>query len=379
MLILAALLMMAPASMNGNVLPQNLHLPTPDPVSPVTVTPQDQKKPPPADATIEAVSTDDADASLVGIWPSTAYHNAIDGRVRLKCWIDSHGLAERCEVISENPPKLGFGKAALEMRPTIKLPVPYGSDGAFKIIAIGFRAPDNNGSHSMAIQDPHDYMQGGRNALPMRKVTMLDNPVWIAAASFDDLAAAYPGHPGVGEGYAVDHCMVKKDGSLDGCQTIKEEPEGKGFGKAALSLASKFRISAQVAQTPHAEELWVDIPVRFPSAEDLGDRTVSAPSWIQMFNPKAMPKMFPPEAAAQGLTTGRGVTRCTVGPDGALVGCSPEEGEPDGKGFSEAAAKLAGTMKMNLWSSDGAPVQGGVVHIPIRLNLKPPADAGPGN
>jgi hypothetical protein len=27
-------------------------------------------------------------------------------------------------------------------------------------------------------------------------------------------------------------------------------------------------------------------------------------------------------------------------------------------------------MKMNLWSSDGAPVEGGVVHIPIRLNLK---------
>jgi len=27
-------------------------------------------------------------------------------------------------------------------------------------------------------------------------------------------------------------------------------------------------------------------------------------------------------------------------------------------------------MKMNLWSADGAPVEGGVVHIPIRLNLK---------
>jgi hypothetical protein len=33
-------------------------------------------------------------------------------------------------------------------------------------------------------------------------------------------------------------------------------------------------------------------------------------------------------------------------------------------------ATLASKMRMNLWSADGAPVGGGVVHIPIRLNLK---------
>jgi hypothetical protein len=32
-------------------------------------------------------------------------------------------------------------------------------------------------------------------------------------------------------------------------------------------------------------------------------------------------------------------------------------------------------MKMNLWSADGAPVEGGVVHGPIRLNLKADAKA----
>ena len=53
--------------------------------------------------------------------------------------------------------------------------------------------------------------------------------------------------------------------------------------------------------------------------------------------------------------------------------CAPEPGDPDGVGFSEAAAKLASTMKMNLWTADASPVEGGVVHIPIRLNLKPGA------
>jgi hypothetical protein len=53
-----------------------------------------------------------------------------------------------------------------------------------------------------------------------------------------------------------------------------------------------------------------------------------------------------------------------------MSACAPETGEPDGLGFSEAAAKLATGMRMNLWSADAAPVEGGVVHIPIRLNLK---------
>jgi hypothetical protein len=87
-------------------------------------------------------------------------------------------------------------------------------------------------------------------------------------------------------------------------------------------------------------------------------------------DPRATPKVFPPEAAAGGLTTGRGVARCTVAADGSMASCAPEPGEPDGVGFSEAAATLASKMRMNLWSADGAPVGGGVIHIPIRLNLK---------
>ena len=303
-MILLALMMMAPVPANGNAVLDQMRQRNIDTVSPVTVNGENKKKLPKPDATINSASSSE-EATLVGIWPSTAYHQAVDGKVRLKCWVDVHGLAEKCDVTNESPSKLGFGKAALEMRPTIKLPPTMGPNGpvaAYKTIAVNFRAPDvrfdyaaaakfhaDHSASSMAFEDPHDYMQGGRNSLPMRKVTMLDNPVWSSAASFDDLAAAYPGKPGRGEGYAVDHCMVKKDGSLDSCQTIKEEPEGHGFGKAALTLAPKFRISAEVAQTPHADELWVDIPIRFPNAEELAERKTSAPSWIQLLDPKSAP------------------------------------------------------------------------------------------
>ena len=352
-------------------------------VSGVTVTPQKDQAP--ADARMKMAGSD-ADAQMVGIWPGKAYRQGADGRVRLKCWIDAHGLAERCEVIGETPKRMGFGQAAMEMRPIIKLPPTMGPDGpvgSYKTIDIGFEAPDvrfdqarfaqwqsGPGAVPLATTDLKDFMQGNRSPLPMRKVTMLDNPVWISAASFDDLVAAYPGKPGAGEGYAVDHCMVRKDGGLEYCQTIMEEPTGHGFGKAALGLAARFKVSPTVAAQPHADPLWVDIPVRFPSARELAERTVMAPTWVQVFDTKATPKLFPPEAASAGLTSGRGVARCAVAADGGMVDCAPEPGAPDGQGFSEAAVKLAATMKMNLWSADGAPVQGGVVHLPIRLNLK---------
>src|SRR3954453_9385733 len=79
-------------------------------VSPVTVSPA--TRPPPADVKIDMQGgTDDIDQMVV-IWPGDAYHTHRDGKVTLRCLIDPHGLAERCDVASEEPKGHGFGKAA---------------------------------------------------------------------------------------------------------------------------------------------------------------------------------------------------------------------------------------------------------------------------
>ncbi len=210
------------------------------------------------------------------------------------------------------------------------------------------------------------------NPIAMRDVTMLDRPVWAEAASFDDLARVYPAKGGGVEGNSVDHCMVRRSGALENCQVIKEEPQGRGFDKAALSLAPRFKVIPELATIHQRAQVWVDIAIRLPPPDLLKDRSTMAPVWLMGVDLNTTPKLFPPEAAAAGLTTGRGVTRCAVSADGVLTSCIPEPGNPDGLGFSEAAAKLAVGMKMNLWSSDAAPVEGGVVHIPIRFNLKSP-------
>jgi TonB family protein len=352
-------------------------------VAPVTVTPA------PAPAATVKMGSDDESADVVAIWPATAYHVGDEGQVTLACRIDVYGLAETCSVVSETPERKGFGRAALELRTTIKLAPPRGADGApvAKVMTINVRFDPpkkelvgNQGSANQiskmsdttALAAALTPISG--NPLQMHAVTMVDNPVWRAAADFDDLAKAYPARGAGSDGYAVAHCRVLRDGDKAGelrdCEVIKEDPERKGFGAAALSLAAKFRVAPDaLARAPRGAPLWVDVPVRFPPPDKLSDHTVMAPVWAVGLDGKAVQKVFPPEAAAQGLTTGRGVVRCDIGPDGALANCAAEPADPDGLGFSEAAIKLASRLRLNLWSADGAPVIGGVIHIPVRLNL----------
>jgi TonB family protein len=353
-------------------------LPPPKVLSPLTVTAQ-PKTAPPADVSIQLDADDESiGGQRVSIWPASAYEERANAHVTLRCYVDVHGLAERCRVAYESPQGRGFGAAALQLQPTLKITPPKGPDGAPMAatlnIALEFKAPDPQNN----LQDLE--AQGGdldssklilnHNPISMRRVTMMNHPVWVTAPSFDDLAKAYPGRGAGVEGYAVAHCEVTKAGAVVHCNISKEDPVGHDFAKAALSLASKFRVSAEVMKyAPHNAPIEVDIPIRLPPPSAVADRTVNAPLWLAGVDPEQAPKLFPPEAAAKGVTSGRGVAKCVVAPDGSMANCAPETADPDGLGFSQAAVKLASTMRMNLWSADAEPVEGGVVHVAIRLNL----------
>ncbi|THD78223.1 MAG: hypothetical protein E7812_11625 [Phenylobacterium sp.] len=356
----------------------------PKTVSPLIVTAQ-PKAAPPADATVAIDSDDDAPgAQHVSVWPAGAWAAKIDGHVTLTCFVDAHGLAERCRVAYETPQGRGFGAAALELQPTLKVTPLKGADGqplaANMNIALTFKAPKPQDNVQQLIQATNP--RAGRDAawqdldvrqnpISLRAVVMMNHPVWVKAPDFDELTKAYPARGGGAEGYAVAHCEVLRTGDLTRCVVSKEEPTGRGFATAALTLAAQFRISPEVMKyAPHGAPIEVDIPIRLPPPGAV-DRTVTAPAWVAGVDPEAAPKLFPPEAAAKGVTSGRGTAKCLVTPDGTLADCAPESADPGGLGFSEAAVKLASTMRMNLWSSDAEPVEGGVVHVAIRLNLDP--------
>jgi hypothetical protein len=352
-------------------------------VSPLTVTaiPKDS---PPIDASVVVGGDDDnARGQDVLIWPTSAFEARANGYVTLTCRIDVHGLAEWCKVAFEKPVGRGFGKAALAMRPNLKIEPAKGPDGpidAVMNIGIVFRAPDpqNNLQEVMANAMPGQPINASNlmvrnNPVEMRRVTMMNDPVWVKAPDFAAVGQAYPGRGGGLEGYAVAHCEVEKTGLLAKCSVAKELPGGHGFGKAAVELARQFRVAPEVmARAPRGAPVEVDVPIRF-APPGTADQTVNAPRWIAGFDPEQALRLFPPEAAAKGLTSGRGVAKCRVNSDGTVADCAPEPAEPDGLGFSEAAAKLASTLRMNLWSADAGPVEGGVVRVAIRLNLAGPS------
>jgi len=346
-------------------------------VSPLTVTSQPRTSPP-VDVTVSVGGDEDSlGTQEVSIWPASAYEARATGHVTLTCRVDVHGLAESCRVAYEAPQGRGFGKAALALRPTLKIEPAKGPDGrpvALEInIGVVFRAPDTE----FSIDDTGSAMPGAvnvevsHNPVQMRRVTLMTDPVWVRAPTFDEVARSYPSAAAHGEeGYVVAHCAAMRDGYLRNCSVAKELPPKHGFGAAALKLMPEFRGMPEVmARAPGGAPVEVDVPVRFAAPSP--DRTVLSPRWLVGFDPEAAPKLFPPEAAAKGLTSGRGVARCRVADDGSVQDCAPEAADPDGLGFSEAAAKLASTMKMNLWSADAGPVEGGVVHVAIRLNLRP--------
>ena len=359
--------------------------PAPTSVAPLTVHPPKVNAP---DATVE-VPTDDTTTRgrWASAWPESAYRDGISGHVVLSCNIDRYGLAEWCKVASETPPDKGFGPAALELRPTFKLKPAMGPDGpidAVMNVAVEFKAPNpqvdwggdrgagvvgaSTGPLSTGGGADMGNFSGPRQA--RRSISMLNNPVWASTAGYRDLVSAYPAKAGGVEGYVVAHCEVHPGGWVSDCHVTKEDPENRGFGKAALSLATKFRVSPDWSRAPGHADLWVDIPVRFPAPGAAEKRTVSTPHWVAGFDPDQALKVFPKEAADKGVSTGLGVAECRVTRDGSLTNCAPKTAEPDGLGFSEAAVVLASTMKMNPWLRDGEPADGAVVQVAVRLNLK---------
>ena len=349
-------------------------------LSPVIVTGK-ATEPGAVDAVIDMPSDDRIRGEFVAIWPEAAYRAGAEGRVVLRCRINIHGLAEVCGVKSESPRGKGFGAAALALRPTFKLPPATDSDGPIEAqmdIAVKFHPPRREldvqnmqkGSDPFTRGDPHNnVILTDRtfigSPLATHAVTMLTKPVWSQAPGFDDLASAYPAKAAGAEGYVVVHCQVMPAGDLTTCVSVKETPDDLGFAKAALSLAYKFKVIPALAASPDKKLLWVDIPIRLPPPQAPMDRAIATPHWLTDIG--SAPSVFPPQAAARGVTSGVGVVECVVGAEGAMTRCAPQPGAPDGLGFSEAVAQLASTLKVALWSDDAGPVLGGQIRLEMRL------------
>src|ERR1700678_1092339 len=59
-------------------------------------------------------------AAVASYYPELANDLDLGGHAQISCRVSAHGRVERCRVVSETPPGLGFGRAALRLAPLFR-------------------------------------------------------------------------------------------------------------------------------------------------------------------------------------------------------------------------------------------------------------------
>ena len=78
-----------------------------------------------------------------------------------------------------------------------------------------------------------------------RPAPVIRNPSWARQPTGEQMMRAYPDRAlsrGIG-GSATLNCLVQANGSVAGCDVVRESPAGQGFGRAAVSLSRYFGIN----------------------------------------------------------------------------------------------------------------------------------------
>jgi protein TonB len=66
---------------------------------------------------------------------------------------------------------------------------------------------------------------------------------------------------------------------------------------------------------------------------------------------------------------GQATITCSVKANGTVENCNIDSESPEGMGFGNAAVRLSKLFKMKPQTSDGQPVEGAKVSIPIAFKL----------
>lgn len=301
-----------------------------------------------------------SDGDLMNAYPEKARGQNIDAQVTLRCTIDAVGKARRCEPLKEEPYGLGFGEAGAGL---------LERKGRFKPRRVDGQAVDG-GQVEVSL---HIWPHAGRAPRSDRRNGMLlGDPLWAAAPSFEDMAAAWPaGRPGE-DVVVVLRCAMRPAGELEQCRAINGAD--KAAADAALALSDRFRVQLTREEARFHAGWDVVVSLRLLNPAIAGaERQVTAPDWTTYPDEKAVLAAYPGQAAGAGLRSGRGVADCLVAADGSLTDCRVAGERPDGAGFGEASTRVAGQMKLNLWSADGRPTVGARVRLPVEFNRAGPA------
>lgn len=153
-------------------------------------------------------------------WPTTAHRAGIEGSVLVSCKLRPDGVTHGCEAVRETPVGYGFGVAAVRAYEGLRLEP--GAPGA---------------AFPSEVKIPMNFTLRGYG--PYIRVQTHDG--WTTIQQHERWRDFYPGKArsdGVA-GEAEVRCQAGADGKV-GCEVLREEPAGHGFGEAALKLQTKM-------------------------------------------------------------------------------------------------------------------------------------------
>jgi TonB family protein len=294
--------------------------------------------------------------NLMAVWPSAAFRRGVGGKAIIACKVNRVGVLYDCVVDSERPARLGFGAAALALAPQF-LMKPAVRDGApvESTVKIPISFLGSDGKLTMA-------------ATPELTHRVWADPPWDSAPTFQEVAEAYPAKARAKRigGYATLNCTFTKTGTLKACQSLRDEPIGYGFAKAARGLATKFVGPTRLEDGSSTSG--VVTQVRFTFTPEMLDGVVapSRPMFLKAPTADEMLVGFPQSALKAGVMSARVVMSCKVIAGGRLDACTTLSEEPQGYGLGGATLPLASAFQLSPWSQDGVPLVGTDVRVPIR-------------
>jgi TonB family protein len=282
---------------------------------------------------------------LAQAFPAQAVGRFSYGHVVLRCRVATDRTLDQCDEVSEDPAGRGFSKAA-------------------RTLGKKFRVLD--GADALKVDGLHvDVAFDFRDPSKPREPAQLYDAQWLRGPSPDAVAQQFPAAAiklGLRTGVGTVECVVLHTGVLDQCVAVAEDPDGMGFGKAAVAISKEFAMNPWTKQGFPVDGAHVRLPIRLtldaPSKQT--DYKSTDFTWAHIPDGDDMVRLWPPGVRQGGSAT----MRCHVNDTGHLDDCAIVSEDPVGLGFGQATLDLA----QRFWIK---PPAGGIPHdatvsVPVR-------------